>query len=204
LNAIPGCAEELAVNTLPASFFLQDPVFVARHLLGMRLVRRLEGQRLGGIIIETEAYRGEDDLACHAKAGRTPRTQVMYGPPGRAYVYFTYGMHWMLNCVALPEGTPAAVLLRAIRPEEGLEQIAARRSGHPPADWCSGPGKLTQGLAVDGGLNGIDLCDSSGPLWIEEGDPVPPESVLVGPRVGIDRVPEPWKSIPWRFRVRDR
>jgi DNA-3-methyladenine glycosylase len=192
----------LALSALPVSFFINDPVVVARQLLGMRLVRLLNGQRVGGIILEAEAYRGEEDLACHARVGRTPRTQVMYGPPGRAYVYFTYGMHWMLNCVTLPEGSPAAVLLRAIQPEEGLEEIAARRAGRPPSDWCSGPGKLTRSLAVTGELNGIDLCDPAGSLWIEEGTPVGPEAVLAGPRVGIDTVPEPWKSIAWRFRVR--
>src|SRR5512140_3117402 len=155
---------------LTPSFFERDAVIVARELLGMRLVRRLQGcQRLGGMIVEAEAYRGEEDLACHAKAGRTPRTAVMYGPPGRAYVYFTYGMHWCLNCVTGPEGFAAAVLLRAILPEEGLEQIALRRAGRPPAEWTNGPGKLTQALAIDGSFNTVNLCDPQGPLVIAAG-----------------------------------
>ena len=187
---------------LTPSFFEREVVEVARALLGMRLVRLLDGQRLGGIIVEAEAYRGEEDLACHASHGRTPRTAVMYGPPGRAYVYFTYGMHWMLNCVAAPEGFPAAVLLRAIQPLEGLETIASRRAGRLQAIWTDGPGKLTLALGIDGRLNGVDLTTREGGLWIEEGEPVPDEQVMIGPRVGINGVPEPWLSKPWRFRVR--
>ena len=175
-------------------------VQVARDLLGMRLVRLLGGRRISGLIVETEAYDGEADLACHARAGLTRRTEVMYGPPGRAYVYFTYGMHWCLNCVSGPEGYPAAVLLRAIRPEEGLDLIAARRAGRPQPEWCNGPGKLTQALGIDGALNGVDLTSTPGGLWIEAGQPAAEESVLVGPRVGIQNVPEPWRSKAWRFR----
>lgn len=183
-------------------FYDRPVVEAARALLGMRLVRLLpDGTRISGEIIETEAYDGEQDLACHARAGRTPRTQVMYGPPGRAYVYFTYGMHWLLNCVCAGEGYPAAVLLRAIRPLEGLEQVAARRSGVPKAHWCDGPGKVCQALAVDGALNGADLCSSAAGLWIEAGQPPSDAAVRCGPRVGIQSVPEPWRSIPWRFRV---
>jgi DNA-3-methyladenine glycosylase len=125
---------------------------VARELLGMRLVRQLDGLRLSGLILETEAYIGETDLGCHAKAGRTRRNAVMYGPPGHAYVYFTYGMHWMLNAVTGPEGFPAAVLLRAIQPLEGTERISLRRQGRD----CLGPARLTQALALDLAFNGAD------------------------------------------------
>jgi DNA-3-methyladenine glycosylase len=189
-------------SILPPAFYDRPVVQVARNLLGMRLVRLLHGQRLSGVIVEAEAYDGEADLACHARAGRTTRTGIMYGPPGRAYVYFTYGMHWCLNCVTGPAGYPAAVLLRAIRPVEGLELIAARRSGRPQIEWCNGPGKLTQALGIDGGLNGIDLTAAPGGLWIEAGQPAAEDSVLVGPRVGIKNVPEPWRSQPWRFRAK--
>lgn len=190
-----------AGNPLPVSFYDREVVMVARQLLGMRLVRCLDGQRLAGTIIETEAYRGEEDLACHARAGYTKRTAVMFGPPGRAYVYFTYGMHWCLNCVAGPEGFAAAVLLRAIQPEEGLEQIARNRPGRSPAEWCSGPARLTRALLIDGGFNGADLCDPCSSLQVEAGVAVPDERILTGPRVGIGSVPEPWKSMPWRFRL---
>ncbi len=185
---------------LSPDFFERDVVLVARQLLGMRLVRSLDGQRLGGTISEAEAYRGEEDLACHAKAGLTPRTAVMYGPPGRAYVYFTYGMHWMLNCVCGPVGFPSAVLVRGIIPLEGLDRIGTRRLGRPQSDWCNGPAKLTQALAIDGKLNGANLCQMGDNLWIEVDQAVPDERVAIGPRVGIDGVPEPWLSMPWRFR----
>ena len=165
----------------------------------MRLVRRLNGQRLAGYIIETEAYSGEEDQACHARAGCTPRTVVMYGPPGHAYVYFTYGMHWCLNCVTGAEGYPAAVLIRALVPSEGLDTIAAHRHPRPQKEWTNGPGKLTRALAIDLQFNGRDLCDPGGDLWIEAGRWIADGDVITGPRVGINRVVEPWRSIPWRF-----
>jgi DNA-3-methyladenine glycosylase len=183
---------------LPQEFYARPTLTVARELLGMRLVRSLDGARLSGIISETEAYIGETDLGCHAKAGRTRRNAVMYGPPGHAYVYFTYGMHWMLNAVTEPEGFPAAVLLRAIQPLEGLAIISARRQGRDTL----GPAKLTQALALDGTFNGADLSDPHSGLWIEAGQPLPDSAVLTGARVGLYTVPEPWKSVPWRFRIK--
>ncbi len=180
---------------LDHEFYNRPTLTVARELLGARLVRVLGGIRLVGTITETEAYIGETDLGCHARAGRTKRTEVMFGPPGRAYVYFTYGMHWMLCAVTEAEGFPAAVLIRAIQPLEGQEVISARRQGGK----TDGPAKLTQGFGVDGTLNGVDLCNKAGSLWIEAGRSIPDESVTVGPRVGLYTVPEPWKSKPWRF-----
>jgi DNA-3-methyladenine glycosylase len=182
-------------------FFAGDARSAARRLLGTYLVRVMDGRRIGGMIVECEAYRGEEDLGCHAKAGLTPRTRVMYGPPGHAYVYFTYGMHWMLNFVVEAEGFPAAVLVRAIAPLEGIDQIAAHRSGRPRRQWTDGPGKVCQALAIDRSFNGADLCTPEAELFLEEGAPVPDESVTIGPRVGLNNVPEPWKSIPWRFRI---
>lgn len=191
----------MSLTPLPRSFYDRPVLDVTRDLLGMRLVRRLEsGQHIAGLIIETEAYDGESDLACHARSGRTPRTAVMFGPPGHAYVYFTYGMHWCMNCVTGAEGTPAAVLLRAIWPLEGLDEIAARRSGRAPAQWVNGPAKLTQALSVDGRLNAADLCTLQAGLWIEAGLAVGDEVVTRGPRVGLGSTPEPWLSMPWRFR----
>ncbi len=186
---------------LPAQWYEQDVVSAARALLGMRLVRQVDGRRISGWIVEAEAYRGEEDQACHARVGCTPRTQVMYGPPGHAYVYFTYGMHWMLNAVCMPEGFPAAVLIRAIQPLEGLDFIAARRKDRPRAQWTDGPAKLTLALAIDKALNGVDLTGPAGGLWIEEGQAVPDAQVVAGPRIGLGATPEPWLSIPWRFRV---
>lgn len=172
---------------------------MARELLGKRLVRLEEGLRTAGIIVECEAYRGEEDQGCHCKAGRTPRTAVMYGPPGHSYVYFVYGMHWMLNVVTEREDHPGAVLIRALRPAEGLERIAQRRDGRPRREWTDGPAKLCQALDIDGALNSLDLCRPDSPLFIEREAPVPEERVRRTPRVGLNSVPEPWKSIKWRF-----
>lgn len=187
---------------LPVDFYARDVLAVAPALLGARLVRRLDGVEIAGIISEVEAYRGEEDLACHARAGLTPRTAVLYGPPGHAYVYFTYGMHWMLNAVCMPAGFPSAILIRAVQPVSGLETLAARRAGVPAAHWTDGPGKLCRALGIDRAQNGCDLTNPAGGLWIEAGQAVPGASIQAGPRVGIDSVPEPWKSIPWRFRIR--
>ncbi len=184
---------------LDAAFFDRPVLTVARQLLGQRLVHCLDGQRLAGIITETEAYRGEEDLACHARAGLTTRTQVMYGPAGHAYVYFNYGMHWMFNFVTGPTGFPAAVLLRAIQPTEGLDIIAARRRLQKPAQWTNGPAKVCMALGIDGRLNGHPLCQPNSQIWIEAVEPVEDENVQTSPRIGIPNVPEPWRSMPWRF-----
>jgi DNA-3-methyladenine glycosylase len=185
------------VKILSHSFYDRSTLTVARELLGARLVRILDGIRLAGIIIETEAYVGEEDLGCHARSGMTPRNTVMYGPPGHAYVYFTYGMHWMLNAVTERPGFPAAVLIRAIQPVESQEIISTRRQGRDTL----GPAKLTQALGIDAALNGVDLGNPATGLWIEAGAPVAEADIITGPRIGLFTVPEPWKSIPWRFRT---
>jgi len=185
-------------SPLPREFYNRPTLTVARELLGARLVRILDGIKLVGLITEAEAYIGEEDLGCHAKAGRTPRTQVMYGPPGHAYVYFTYGNHWMLNAVTEREGFPAAVLIRAIQPVEGVEVMSARRNGRD----TFGPGKLTQAMGITQSENGVDLTVASASLWIEAGISVPDKNVTIGPRVGLNSVPEPWKSVPWQFLVK--
>ena len=186
------------ISPLSRDFYNRPTLAVARELIGTRLVRILDGVKLVGLIIETEAYIGEEDLGCHAKAGRTPRTQVMYGLPGHAYVYFTYGNHWMLNVVTEREDFPAAVLIRAIQPIEGVEVMSARRNGRD----TFGPGKLTQAMGITKSENALDLTEASGSLWIEAGASVPDKSVTIGPRVGLYSVPEPWKSMPWRFLVK--
>lgn len=183
---------------LPRKFYNRPTLTVARELIGARLVRILDGVKLVGVITETEGYVGEEDLGCHAKAGRTPRTLPMYGPPGHAYVYFTYGHHWMLNAVTEKEGFPAAVLIRAIWPVEGAEIMSARRSGRD----TFGPGKLTQAMGIGRAENQADLTESASDLWIEAGVKVPNSAVTIGPRVGLYTVPEPWKSRPWRFLVK--
>ena len=190
---------------LPRDFFAQDTLQVARQLLGCTLVHmdKVNGRRkrLAGVITETEAYCGEEDLGCHAKAGRTKRTAVMYGPPGYAYIYFTYGNHWLFNCITQPEGKPHAVLIRAIRPTDGLAIIASRRNRQPEKLWTNGPGKLTKAFGIDGRHNGTDLVGPKAIIFIESSVSIPDSLVNVGPRIGLYTVPEPWKSKPWRFLV---
>lgn len=187
---------------LEREFYRQNTLQVARELLGQRLVRVENGLRLAGIISEAEAYRGEEDQACHARAGLTKRTKVMYGQPGHAYVYFTYGMHWMLNFVTEAEGYPAAVLIRAILPVEGLDRIAVRRANIPAQSWTNGPAKICQALGINGSQHGADLCASEAEIFVEIVQTVDQSSITTGPRVGLNNVPEPWKSIPWRFRLK--
>lgn len=186
------------MNILPRDFYNRPTLTVARELIGARLVRILDGVKLVGLITETEAYISQKDLACHARAGLTPRTQVMYGEPGHAYVYFTYGNHWMLNVVTEREGFPAAVLIRAIQPIEGVEVMSGRRNGRD----TFGPGKLCQAMGIGRSENGVDLTETSSGLWIEAGIQVPNKAVTKGPRVGLNSTPEPWLSKPWRFLVK--
>jgi len=185
--------------TLPISFYNRPTLIVARELLGTRLVHISNGKKLVGLITETEAYFGFDDLASHAKAGRTIRTDPMFGPPGHAYVYFTYGNHWMLNAVTEKEGFPAAVLIRAIQPIEGNEVMMERRMGRD----TFGPGKLTQALGITKSENYANLTEAGSSLRIEAGIFVPDKSVTIGPRVGLNKTPEPWYSKPWRFLLKE-
>jgi DNA-3-methyladenine glycosylase len=184
---------------LDRSFYYRPTLQVARGILGKRLVRVLNGQRLVGLIVETEAYIGEADGACHASRGRTPRTEVMYGPPGRAYVYLIYGMHHCFNVVTEEEGFPAAVLIRALEPLESLEWMRRHRPDRPDDQLTNGPGKLCAALAIDKSLNGVDLCTSQ-VFFIEEGGTFADEEIATSPRIGI-RSDEVAKSRPWRFYI---
>jgi DNA-3-methyladenine glycosylase len=192
-------------NRLTRRFFAQPTLSVARTLLGQRLVLLEEKEtRLAGIITEAEAYIGSEDLACHARSGKTKRNAVMYGPPGHAYVYFTYGMHWMLNFVTEKDGFPAAVLLRGLWPVEGLNKMKRRRPISRLEDLTNGPAKLCQAFGIDGTWNGTDLCHSDSKLFIEGTVTINDNLTTCGPRVGLNSVPEPWKSMPWRFQVDPR
>ena len=186
------------MKIFPRDFYNRPTLTVARELIGARLVRILDGVKLVGLITETEAYISEKDLACHAKAGITPRTKVMFGEPGHAYVYFTYGNHWMLNVVTEKEGFPAAALIRAIQPIEGAEVMLARRQGRD----TFGPGKLCQAMGIKKSENGADLTGTASGLWIEAGVQIPNSLVTKSPRVGLNNTPEPWLSKPWRFLVK--
>jgi DNA-3-methyladenine glycosylase len=191
-----------AGRRLPRSFYERGTLEVARDILGMRLVRLLDGERLSGRIVEVEAYIGEDDSACHASRGPTPRNRVMFGPPGHAYVYLTYGVHWMLNAVCEREGFPAAILIRAVAPEEGIQVQKCLRGRSRLEELASGPGRLCQAFAIGGGLYGADLVEGS-ELFIEEAPPVAEEDVLRGPRIGIAYAVQKDRTAPWRFRLRE-
>jgi len=186
------------VRALPHSFYHRPAEIVARELLGARLVSEVGGVRCVGEIVETEAYFGPEDEASHAheRIGRTARNAAMFEAPGVAYVYRIYGMHWCLNAVTGPEGFPAAVLIRALRPLEGIEVARARRVGRPDRELMRGPGKLAAALGVDGSLNRHPL--DRAPLWIEAGPPLPDAAVARGPRIGISRA----VHLPLRFWVR--
>ena len=184
---------------LTREFYLRPVQMVARDILGKKLIHLIGKQRVGGIIVEAEAYDREQDLACHARVGKTERNKVMYSQGGHAYVYFTYGMHWMLNCVTGEYGYPSAVLIRAIEPTDGLNFIKTQRLNAIEKKWCNGPAKLTKALAITGELNGCDLCNPNGTLFIESGNDILDNLVRITPRVGIQSTPEPWLSKPWRF-----
>lgn len=194
-------------------FFRTDARTLARRLLGQRLVRVLDsGERLAGLIVETEAYVGVRDRASHAFAGRrTSRTETMYAQAGTAYVYFTYGMHNMFNVVCGEMDEPVAVLVRALRPTEGLASMRSRRSraGVAPSriretELCSGPGKLCSALAIDRSLDRTDLV-ADGRLFIERarGEPLPPARLRRTPRIGVDGAGEEWASAALRWHVRN-
>lgn len=185
-------------RVLPASFYDRAPELVSRDLLGAVVESTTVEGTVAVRLVEVEAYAGEDDPASHAWRGRTPRTAVMYGPPGVAYVYFTYGMHWCVNVVCRPEGTAAAVLLRAGEVVAGLELARERRGPRvPDPRLASGPANLARALGLDGSWHGDPVTRARGRLRVRAGASVPDGEVLAGPRVGITRGVE----TPWRFRV---
>jgi DNA-3-methyladenine glycosylase len=182
----------LAVARLQRRFFARYTPIVARALLGCVLVRVIGDERLSGRIVETEAYRGSKDPASHAFRGPTGRNRVMFGEAGHAYVYFTYGNHFMLNMTTEREGVPGAVLIRAVEPVEGIEVMRSRRGLSSVTELASGPGKLTKAMGIDKVLNGEDLVTSRR-LFVEEGKNT--GSVGISSRVGINEGAEQ----SWRF-----
>jgi DNA-3-methyladenine glycosylase len=178
---------------LPRSFYERETEIVAREMLGTVLECDIGEGRASGIIVETEAYLGEHDLACHAAAGRTARTEALYGPPGTSYVYFIYGMYWCFNAVTRAEGSPSAVLVRALEPLDGIALMHKRRRRiKNDVDLTNGPGKLCTALELTGSMSGKSLQRK--PLIIREGEPVSDDSVEVTTRIGITR------SADWPLR----
>lgn len=191
------------IERLPREFYARNTLTVARDLLGKRLVRTLEGTRLSGRITEVEAYVGEDDRASHASPGQTPRNTPMYGPPGFTYVYLIYGVHYCLNVVTDRAGFPAAVLIRAIEPLEGLTIMQARRGLQKPKyNLTRGPGRICQALAVDRRLNNRDLCAENAQLWIEDDLAIADTRIARSPRIGV-RGDRKAVEVHWRYFIRD-
>jgi DNA-3-methyladenine glycosylase len=181
---------------LPEAWYHRPAEVVARDLLGTRLVSTVGGERVVCEIVETEAYVGPHDAASHAweRYGRTRRNDPMFGPPGTAYVYLIYGTHWCINVVTDTEGFPAAVLVRAARPLEGIEGARARRPGRPDRELMRGPGNLARALGVTGEAN-YHVLDRP-PLWLAAGRTVTDVDVGIGPRIGI----APHRAADWPLR----
>jgi DNA-3-methyladenine glycosylase len=180
-------------RVLPRAFYERETEIVAREMLGTVLECETDDGVASGIIVETEAYLGEHDLACHAAAGRTARTEALYGPPGTSYVYFIYGMYWCFNAVTRAEGLPSAVLVRALEPLSGTALMHKRRPRIRNAvDLTNGPGKLCTALGIIGSMSAKSLQRK--PLVIREGERIPDEKVEVTTRIGIT------KSADWPLR----
>ncbi|MGD2100157.1 MAG: DNA-3-methyladenine glycosylase [Desulfobacterales bacterium] len=186
---------------LKHDFYARDTRVVARELLGKKLVRKYRGQLLSGLICETEAYLGASDSACHASRGKTARNAVMFGRAGVAYVYFVYGMHYLLNAVTEREKNPCAVLIRALVPFDGLKYMQRHR-GVTGKDLTNGPAKLCQALVIDKDLNGWDLTTGR-KLWVEEQRSLPQQLIRTGPRIGIDYARPADRSAALRFWVEE-
>jgi DNA-3-methyladenine glycosylase len=219
----PGAPGQQRARRLPRAFFERDPVVVAPQLLG-KLLRRGE---LAARIVEVEAYRGASDAASHAFRARTQRNATMFGPPGHLYVYFTYGMHYCANVVCWPAGEPGAVLLRALAPLSGLEQMAARRYKDPgqlsgsqsrsrhggaqlgaarswrAEDLCSGPAKLCQAFDLDRSADGYDLITGKEGVVLLDDGTKPVDQLSVGIRIGLANSCAA-RDEPWRWWVRDQ
>jgi DNA-3-methyladenine glycosylase len=195
-SSLPGSRPRSEIHrgpSLPRSFYERETEIVAREMLGTILECDTSEGRASGIIVETEAYLGEHDLACHAAVGRTARTEALYGPPGTSYVYFIYGMYWCFNAVTRAEGLPSAVLVRAVEPLDGIALMHKRRPRiKRDVDLTNGPGKLCTALGITGPMSSKSLQRK--PLVIREGEPVADERVEVTTRIGIT------KSADWPLR----
>ena len=193
----PSFRTRISTTPLARAFYEGNTVRVARELLGKVLVRRLRSPIMAGVIVETEAYRGQDDPASHAYRGPTTRNTVMFGEPGRAYVYFTYGMHYCLNVTTERVGQPGAVLIRAAQPIRGIERMKKYRRTDRVVNLANGPAKLTQALDIKGTLNGHDLTAGRKLFIVENNEPQAFEINSSG-RIGIVF----GKEKPWRFYIK--
>jgi DNA-3-methyladenine glycosylase len=186
----------MSIIKLDHSFYNRPTLDVAVDLLGKIVIYKNSQVELGGRLVELEAYIGEDDPACHAFAGKTPRNTIMYGPAGYLYVYFTYGNHYMLNIVTEREGFPAAVLLRGLEPLYGIEQMKRNRQVEKLTDIASGPGKLAKALAITTEQKGLDITGSK--IYLLD-DKTPANEIWCSPRIGL----RDGRDKLWRFFIKD-
>lgn len=186
---------------LSREFYQKPTLHVAKKLLGKKLVRHTDKHQLSATIVETEAYIGDEDTACHASKGKTPRTEIMFGEAGHAYIYFVYGMHYMLNIVTEDVDFPAAVLIRAVEPVSNVQQMIANRNGQQK-HITNGPARLCQALQIDKSLNGNDVTERHD-LWISEGKKIIEQDIVCKPRIGIDYADAKDRGALWRFYIRD-
>ncbi|MDI6871464.1 MAG: DNA-3-methyladenine glycosylase [Bacillota bacterium] len=206
MNGAGGSGQEYSRRKLPRGFYARGALALAPALLGKVLVHEAPEGRTSGMIVEVEAYCGPHDRAAHSFGGRpTQRTRAMFGPPGRAYIFFVYGMHYCFNVVAAGRGQPEAVLVRALEPLEGVALMARRRrlpvrTARDLVRLTNGPGKLTAALGINMDLYGADLTGDR--LFLEEGRPVDRDEIVASPRIGVTYAGE-WADRPWRFSLRD-
>lgn len=193
--------EILIKNILPGEFYRRDTLEVARDLLGKALVKFKGPEMVGGIILETEAYYGQDDPASHAYGGKTPRSEIMFGKPGIAYVYMCYGMYYLLNVVTENEGKPGAVLIRALKPLWGIDIMKRRRNANLEDRLTDGPGKLTIALGINKQDNGVDIVTGENGLYISdyktEGNSL---KIIATERIGIKK----GEDRPLRFLIQNK
>ncbi len=190
---------------LKKDFYIGTTPKIAKRLLGKRLCRKTESGLWVGKIVETEAYVGAKDLACHSAKGRTTRTEAMFDTAGHAYIYLIYGMYYCLNIVTQKEGVPEAVLIRSLEPlilsGEKIEPEQERYQEEKTEKILNGPGKLCREFRIGKELNGANLVEKNG-LWLEDGEDVPPRDIVAVPRIGVDYAGH-WKDKPLRFYIKD-
>lgn len=191
------------MNKITKKFYKErSAIEAAKDLLGKQLCTCFDGNLTSGLITETEAYMGEIDKACHAHGGnKTPRTSIMYKEAGTAYIYLIYGIHYLLNVTVAEKNNPECVLIRGIKPNQGIQIMKERRKTNTREinELCNGPGKLTQALGIDKNMNGIDVTGTD--LWLEEGIEVNPDQIESAKRVGIDYAKE-FRDKKWRFYIK--
>lgn len=187
------------------SFFIDsDVVTLSKRLLGCHLRTRIDGKITSGRIVETEAYRGRDDKACHAfNYKRTKRTETMFMEGGHSYVYLCYGIHNLFNIVVNVEGEPDAILIRALEPIDGVDEMLLRRKINKiKPQLTAGPGVLSKAMGIDKSMNNVDLTAIDSPVWLELMEPIEADNIISGPRIGINYAEEcvEW---PWRFCIKN-